>query len=159
WVLVGVILGVPIVFALSWVYDITPLGVRFTAAFRGEDSAERVEPARPRVDSAGAAVAVLPFEHLTPNTPHADLADAIPLELQPLLSRVHDRRVVSRQSAVARSASRTDLRTIARNLTVQYVIWGSVADLGERLQINIQLDDAIDDALLWSERYDVAAKD
>src|SRR5262249_29816269 len=60
---------------------------------------------------------------------------------------------------VARSASRMDLRTIARNLTVQYVIWGSVADLGERLQINIQLDDAIDDMLLWSERYDVAAKD
>jgi adenylate cyclase len=72
---------------------------------------------------------------------------------------VHDLRVVSRQSAVARSAARTDLRTIARNLTVQYVISGSVADLGERLQINIQLDDAVDDTLLWSERYDVAAKD
>jgi adenylate cyclase len=42
---------------------------------------------------------------------------------------------------------------------VQYVISGSVADLGERLQINIQLDDAVDDTLLWSERYDVAAKD
>ncbi len=121
--------------------------------------AEPVEPARPRVDSAVAAVAVLPFENLTPNTPHAYLADAIPIELQSLLSRVHDLRVVSRQSAVARSAAHTDLRTIARNLMVQYVISGSVADLGEQLQINIQLDDAVDDTLLWSERYDVAAKD
>jgi adenylate cyclase len=42
---------------------------------------------------------------------------------------------------------------------VQYVISGSVADLGERLQINVQLDDARDDTLLWSERYDVAAQD
>ena len=156
--LVGVIAGGPLVFALSWFYDITPLGVRFTAAFRG-DPAELVEPTRPRVDSAVASVAVLPFENLTPNTPHGYLADAIPIELQSLLSRVHDLRVVSRQSAVARSAARTDLRTIARNLTVQYVISGSVADLGERLQINIQLDDAVDDTLLWSERYDVAAKD
>jgi adenylate cyclase len=158
WMLVGVVAGAPIVFALSWLYDITPLGVRFTAAFRGQDRTEP-EPTRPRVDSAVAAVAVLPFENLTPNTPHAYLSDAIPIELQSLLSRVHDLRVVSRQSAVARSAARTDLRTIARNLTVQYVISGSVADLGERLQINIQLDDAVDDTLLWSERYDVAAKD
>ncbi len=159
WVLVAVFAGVPIVFALSWVYDITPLGVRFTAAFRGERSAEPVEPARPRVDSAVAAVVVLPFENLTPSTPHAYLADAIPIELQSLLSRVHDLRVVSRQSAVARSTAHTGLRTIARDLSVQYVISGSVADLGERLQINIQLDDAVEDTLLWSERYDVAAKD
>ena len=72
---------------------------------------------------------------------------------------MHDLRVVSRQSAAARSVTRTDLPTIAKNLTVQYVISGSVADLGERLQINVQLDDALDDKLLWSERYDVAAKD
>jgi TolB-like protein len=159
WAVVTLIAGVPVVFVLSWFYDITPLGVRFTAAFRGDEPAEPVEPTRPRADSAIAAIAVLPFENLTPNTAHAYLADAIPIELQSLLSRVRDLRVVSRQSAVARSAARTDLRTIARNLTVQYVISGSVADLGERLQINIQLDDAVDDTLLWSERYDVAAKD
>lgn len=159
WMIVAVFAGVPVVFALSWVYDITPLGVRFTAAFRGGESKEPAEPARPRVDSAVAAVVVLPFENLTPSKPHAYLADAIPIELQSLLSRVHDLRVVSRQSAVARSAAHTDLRTIASDLMVQYVISGSVADLGERLQINIQLDDAVDDTLLWSEHYDVAAKD
>jgi len=159
WVLVGLITGGLAVFALSWIYDITPLGVRFTAAFRGDAPAALVDATRPHAESAVAAVAVLPFENLTPSTPHAYLADAIPIELQSLLSRMHDLRVVSRQSAVARSAARTDLPTIAKNLMVQYVISGSVADLGEQLQINIQLDDAIDDTLLWSERYDVAAKD
>ena len=158
WVFAFAIAGFPVVLALSWVYDITPLGVRFTKALRA-DSAVPVDSTRPHGESALAAVAVLPFENLTPNTPHAYLADAIPIELQSLLSRAHDLRVVSRQSAVARSAARTDLPTIARNLAVQYVISGSVADLGEQLQINIQLDDAIDDTLLWSERYDVAAKD
>jgi TolB-like protein len=159
--LIGVVIAfLPVVVALSWAYDITPLGVRSAAALRDDNpAAEPVDATGPHGDSAVAAVAVLPFENLTPNTAHAYLADAIPIELQSLLSRMHDLRVVSRQSAVARSAARTDLRTIAKNLSVQYVISGSVADLGEQLQINIQLDDAIDDMLLWSERYDVAAKD
>jgi TolB-like protein len=159
WIEAIAVAGVPVAIALSWVYDLTPLGLRFTREMRDNAPVERISPARPPGETAVAAVAVLPFENLTPNTPHAYLADAIPIELQSLLSRMHDLRVVSRQSAVARSAARTDLPTIARNLTVQYVISGSVADLGERLQINIQLDDAVDDTLLWSERYDVAAKD
>jgi TolB-like protein len=159
WIEAIAVAGLPVAAALSWIYDITPLGLRFTQALR-DDAPEQVVDSRGlHGDSAVAAVAVLPFENLTPNTPHAYLADAIPIELQSLLSRMHDLRVVSRQSAVARSAARTDLPTIARNLTVQYVISGSVADLGERLQINIQLDDAVDDTLLWSERYDVVAKD
>jgi len=158
WVIGTLIVGLPIALALSWVYDITPQGVRLTAALL-EDAAPRALDSKRPHKAAVAAVAVLPFENLTPNTAHAYLADAIPIELQSLLSRMHDLRVVSRQSAIARSAARTDLPTIARNLTVQYVISGSVADLGESLQINIQLDDAVDDTLLWSERYDVAAKD
>jgi adenylate cyclase len=115
-------------------------------------------PSRRRPDSALAAVAVLPFENLTPTTPRAYLADAIPLELQSLLSRMHDLRVVSRQSSIARSAAKADLPTIARDLSVQYVISGSVADLGDRLQVNVQLDDAVEDTLLWAERYDVGAE-
>jgi adenylate cyclase len=161
WVFGLVVIGFPVAFWLGWVYDLTPEGVRHTEPEGGGAPERPAATAGSNAEAAGAvaAIAVLPFENLTPNTAHAYLADAIPIELQSLLSRVHDLRVVSRQSAVARSAAGTDLRTIARNLTVQYVISGSVADLGEHLQINIQLDDAVDDTLLWSERYDVAAKD
>jgi TolB-like protein len=161
YVFVGLIMGLPLVVGVSWFYDLTPHGLRLTQALRddavGGQAAE--QGARPRADSAVAAVAVLPFENLTPNTPHAYLADAIPLELQSLLSRMHDLRVVSRQSAIATSAARNDLPTIAKSLSVQYVISGSVADLGEQLQINVQLDDAVGDSLLWSDRYDVSAND
>jgi adenylate cyclase len=162
WVFGFVAIGFPVAFWLGWVYDITPQGVRPTGPEVPEKAQAVTVAARPPPEAAGsavAAVAVLPFLNLTPNTPHAYLADALSIELQSLLSRVRDLRVVSRQSAVARSAAHTDLRSIARDLGVQYVISGSVADLGERLQINIQLDDAVDDTLLWSERYDVASKD
>ena len=160
WALTAVVGGLPIALALSWRYDLSPQGLKFTAALEDEDvSTGATGAGSPRGEGQPAAVAVLPFDNLTPNTPHAYLADAIPIELQSTLSRVHDLRVVSRQSAAARAVTRTDLRTIAKDLTVQYVISGSVADLGEQLQINVQLDDALDDKLLWSERYDVAAKD
>lgn len=159
-VFIGLATGLPIALGISWFYDLTPLGLRLTEAMRDDEDVEDAgDGNRPRADSAVAAVAVLPFENLTPNTPHGYLADAIPLELQSLLSRMHDLRVVSRQSAIATSAARTDLPTIAKSLAVQYVISGSVADLGGRLQINVQLEDALGDSLLWSERYDVAAND
>ncbi len=158
WVFIALIAGLPFALALSWKYDLSPKGLEFTDPLE-DDSPAAAGGKLLRSAGQPAAVAVLPFDNLTPNTPHAYLADAIPIELQSTLSRVHDLRVVSRQSAVARSVARTDLPTIAKNLSVQYVISGSVADLGERLQINVQLDDAIDDTLLWSERYDVAAKD
>lgn len=157
WLFIVAVVGLPVVLALGWKYDLTPEGMHLT-----EGVARPAGP--PRTESVVgeghvAAVAVLPFDNLTPNTPRAYLANAIPIELQAQLSRIHDLRVVSRQSAVARAEDRADLPTIARNLAVQYVISGSVADLGERLQINVQLDDALDDTLLWSERYDVAAQD
>ena len=160
WLFGVAIVGLPVVLGLGWKYDLTPEGMRLTDGPAGRPpDAPRTGPDSPVGEGQIAAVAVLPFDNLTPNTPRAYLANAIPIELQSQLSRIHDLRVVSRQSAVARSEHRADLPTIARNLAVQYVISGSVADLGERLQINVQLDDALDDTLLWSERYDVAAQD
>jgi adenylate cyclase len=158
WVLAFALAGLPVALALSWRYDISPDGFRFTGS---ADSSSGVAPSALSLNAETqvAAVAVLPFDNLTPQTQHAYLANAIPIELQSLLSRVHDLRVVSRQSSAARSETRADLMTIARDLSVQFVISGSIADLGARLQIHVHLNDALDDTLLWSERYDVAAQD
>lgn len=157
-VLVVALVGLPIALTVSWIYDLTPKGFRATQRL-ADDSAGVLAAAGSDAGSALAAVAVLPFGNLTPGTQFAYLADALPLELQSLLSRMPELRVVSRQSAVAHSSSSKDLRAIARDLAVQYLISGSVAEIGERLQITVQLDDAVEDTLLWSERYDVAAAD
>ena len=163
WVFALAIVGVPLVIFISWVYELTPQGFRATmAAVSGSGAGNQEVPADATAEApktALAAVAVLPFETLTPSKPHAYLADTLPIELQSLLSRVHELRVVSRQSAAARAGAGHDLRAIARDLNVQYAISGSIAELGDRLQINVQLGDAVEDKLLWSERYDVAAED
>jgi TolB-like protein len=156
------VVGAPIVIALTWIYDLTPQG--FKATQRALTDALTGNPIEPTTtgavtQSALAAVAVLPFGKLTPASQYAYLADALPIELQSLLSRMSEIRVVSQRSSVAHSGSGSDLKTIARDLRVQYVISGSVAEVGDRLKIQVQLDDAVDDTLLWSERYDVAAGD
>ncbi len=156
-VLVVAITGLPIAIALGWIYDLTPQGLKSTLSL--PEATDAASLADGPLSQAPTAVVVLPFEKLTPLPQHAYIADALPIELQSLLSRVNGLRVVSRQSAVARSGGDSDLRTVARHLNVQYVISGSVAEIGDRLQINVQLDDAVDDTLLWSERYDVAAND
>ena len=152
------VLGLPVAIALSWIYELTPQGLRETTSLLGGPAVIGAA-ADGSPPTALAAVAVLPFGKLTPVAQYAYLADALPIELQSLLSRMPELRVVSRQSAVAHSGAGSDLKTIARDLKIQYVISGSVAEIGDRLQINVQLDDAVDDTLLWSERYDVAAAD
>jgi len=160
--LIVAVIGAPIVVALTWIYDLTPQGFKATQrALTDALTGNVVEPAPTGAvaQAALAAVAVLPFGKLTPASQYAYLADALPIELQSLLSRMPEIRVVSRRSSVAHSGSGSDLKTIARDLRVQYVISGSVAEVGDRLKIHVQLDDAIEDTLLWSERYDVAAGD
>jgi adenylate cyclase len=158
-VIVLAVIGLPLAIALSWVYELTPQGFRQTRELLTNGPAVVASAADAHSQAALAAVAVLPFGKLTPTAPYAYLADALPIELQSLLSRIPELRVVSRKSSVAHSGAGSDLQTIARDLRVQYVISGSVAEIGDRLQIHVQLDDAVDDTLLWSERYDVAAAD
>lgn len=153
------LIGLPIVVVLTWIYDLTPQGFKATQRLFAGDVDDAGAGTAPDARSQLAAVAVLPFGKLTPSTQYAYVADALPIELQAMLSRMPELRVVSRRSAVAHSGSGSDLKTIARDLSVQYVISGSVAEIGDRLQINVQLDDAVDDTLLWSHRYDVAAAD
>jgi tetratricopeptide (TPR) repeat protein len=47
-----------------------------------------------------------------------------------------------------------DLREIARNLGVRYILEGSARRAGGRVRINVQLIDSIDGGHLWAERFD-----
>jgi adenylate cyclase len=158
-VLIAAIAGLPVTIVLTWIYDVTPLGLQQTSMARKDSGLTPGHETGAAIHRAVASVAVLPFEKLTPLSQFGYVADSLALELQSLLSRVHDLRVVSRQSAVARAEQRSDLKAIASSLAVQYVISGSVAEIGDRLRIDVQLDDAVEDTLLWSERYDVAGDD
>jgi hypothetical protein len=89
-VFIVAVIGFPIVIVLTWLYDLTPQGFKATSrALVGHAPDPETEPgAAVSAQSALAAVAVLPFGKLTPASQYAYLADALPIELQSLLSRM-----------------------------------------------------------------------
>jgi DNA-binding winged helix-turn-helix (wHTH) protein/TolB-like protein len=103
---------------------------------------------------ASRSLAVMPFTDLSePPAPH--LAQAVDTDLAVDLGRLSDTRVVPRASAMALGTSTNlDLRRVARELDVRYVVTGGVRRQGDRLQVTAQLLRTIDGAQLWAERFD-----
>ena len=103
---------------------------------------------------ARTAIAVLPFQNLSAQGPHAYFAGGLHDELLTQLSKVAALKVISRTSVMGYQSTKTPLRQIASELGVGSVVEGSVQIEGSRLRVNVQLIDAATDAPVWAERYD-----
>jgi len=99
------------------------------------------------------SIVVLPFENISPEEGQDYFCDGMTEEIITDLSSIHDLRVISRSSAMMLKGSKKDVRDIARELDVQYVLEGSVRKAGNDLRITAQLIDATSDAHLWAEKY------
>ncbi len=100
-----------------------------------------------------AAIVVLPFENLSPDPDNAFFADGLTEEIIVDLSRIRALRVISRTSAMHYKGTTKPLPVIARELSVQHVLEGSVRRAGSSLRITARLIDASTDAHLWAEKY------
>ena len=105
------------------------------------------------------SIAVLPFADLSQEQNQEWFADGLAEEILNALSRIPDLLVVSRTSSFAYKGSDKDLRVIAAELGVAYILEGSVRRAGERLRITAQLIRASDGFHVWSENYDRDAAD
>ncbi|HEX7237182.1 MAG TPA: winged helix-turn-helix domain-containing protein, partial [Gammaproteobacteria bacterium] len=100
-------------------------------------------------------LAVLPLENLSPDPNNAYFTDGLHEEI---LSALNDRAkqmdVISRTTMMAyRTRSRT-VREIAAELGVTHILEGSVRREGENVRLTLQLIDAHNDELIWSDTYD-----
>jgi adenylate cyclase len=75
------------------------------------------------------------------------------------LSKLAGLRVVARNSSFVYKGRSVDVREVAKQLGVQYVLEGSVRKSGSRIRVTAQLIDAKDGSHLWAERYDRAVDD
>jgi len=108
------------------------------------------EPEHPRT-----AIAVLPFQNLSADGPHAYFAGGLHDELLTQLAKVAALKVISRTSVMGYVGTNLPpLRQIASELGVGSVVEGSVQVVGDRLRVNVQLIDARTDEHLWAESYD-----
>jgi serine/threonine protein kinase len=99
------------------------------------------------------SIIVLPFANLSPDVENEYFADGLTEEIITDLSKVKALSVISRTSAMQFKGAKKDVRTIGRELGVQYVLDGSVRKAGSNLRIAAQLIDASADAPVWSDKY------
>lgn len=105
------------------------------------------------------SIAVLPFADMSVSGDQSYMSDGIAEELLNLLAKVRALRVISRSSSFSFKDKAVDVRTIADQLGVAYVVEGSVRTSGNRIRITAQLIDARTDAHVWAEAYDRELKD
>lgn len=105
------------------------------------------------------SIAVLPFTNLSTDRENEYFADGLTDEVTADLSKVRALRVTSRTSSMTFKGTPKDVKTIARELGVRYILEGSVRRAGSRLRITAQLIDASTDHHLWADKYDGGVED
>ena len=75
------------------------------------------------------------------------------------LARFRSLFVIARNSTFAYKGKSPDVREVARELGVRYILEGSVRRGGDRIRITGQLIDAATGNHLWAERYDRELQD
>lgn len=121
-------------------------------------SARPVAPAPEPRGRERPAIIVMPFDNLS-GAADDYFVDGVVEEITSALSRVRDFFVIARQSAYTYKGRLVDVRTIGRELGVNYVVEGTVRRGGDRLRITVHLVDPESRAQLWSDRYEGATTD
>ena len=101
-----------------------------------------------------AAIAVLPFDDISPTHDQQYLADGITEELITGLAKFPELIVMARNSTFAYKDKLTDARQVRKDLNVNYVIEGSVQRADQNMRVTAQLIDASTGRQIWADRYD-----
>jgi len=168
---------------LSWVYELTPDGIR------KDGDVDRDAPGRVAVgkldyltiggvvlailfiaffsasqspedsDTVAAtisaeSIAVLPFVNMSRDQDNEYFSDGLTETLLHMLAQIPDLKVAARTSSFAFKGKNMDIREIAEALQVAHVLEGSVQQAGNRIRITAQLIRASDGYHVWSEIFD-----
>ncbi|MBI2717412.1 MAG: adenylate cyclase [Rhizobiales bacterium] len=104
---------------------------------------------------AKGSIAVLPFLNMSGDPEQEHFTDGLTEDIITDLSNVPGFFVIARNSSFAYKGKPTDVRQIAHDLGVKYILEGSARRSDKRLRINVQLIDAADGGThVWAERFD-----
>jgi TolB-like protein/lipoprotein NlpI len=108
----------------------------------------------PRTEIPEKSIAVLPFENATRNADTEYLSDGISEALINSLSELQQLKVIARSTAFRYKGKQVDPQAVGRELKVRTVLMGVVRQLGDRLNVQVDLVDAMTGAQLWGEEYE-----
>lgn len=100
------------------------------------------------------SIAVLPFTNMSGDPEQEYFADGLVEDIITALSRVKSFFVIARNSSFTYKGRSVDVRQIARELGVRYVLEGSIRRAGSRIRIVGQLVDAISGHHVWADRFE-----
>ena len=134
-------------------------GFRFVAECAEVSVAAEAATVKPApVPAAGVsdrpAIAVLAFNNMSDDPDQDYFCDGISEDILTALSKLRWFLVIARNSSFTYKGRNVDIRQIAEELGVRYVVEGSVRKAGERVRITAQLNDAGTGSHLWAEHYD-----
>ena len=146
WAMTGlvivVILGFPVALILSWVFDLTPSGLRRASGM-------------PTTDSNDApSIAVLPFADMSPDKDQGYFCEGVAEEILNALTKIEGLHVASRTSSFQFQDGHGDIRDIGKELGVKAILEGSVRKSGKQLRVTAQLIKVEDGYHLWSKSFD-----
>jgi adenylate cyclase len=139
------------------VYAVTPSGHLGTVAPQTASPHPEVQKPLPLPDKP--SIAVLPFQNMSGDPEQEYFADGMVEEIITALSRNRQLFVIARNSSFTFKGKAVDIKQVARDLGVRYVLEGSVRKSGNRIRITGQLIDAASGAHLWADRFDGALED
>ncbi|HZR34432.1 MAG TPA: tetratricopeptide repeat protein [Nevskia sp.] len=182
WVVIVIALGFPLALVLSWVYELTPQGLKLESEIAAGDPVHREGARRldrwiivaltlavvallvgllwrrPPVSAPAAApdksIAVLPFENLSDDKSNAWFAQGMQDEILTRLAKIGQLKVISRSSTQHYGSSPDNLSEVARQLGVANILEGSVQKAGDKVHVNVQLIEAATGQHLWADIYD-----
>jgi adenylate cyclase len=119
-----------------------------TAAAASAGAEQSMEPA-----AEAGALAVLPFDNISPD-PEADyFSDGLTEELIARLSLVSEIELVSRWASMQFKGMKQDIRTVGRELGARYIVGGSVRRFQDAVRITVQLVDVLTNRQVWGNTY------
>jgi TolB-like protein len=183
WITKVLIVGFPITLVVTWLYEVTPQGLKRTGAVQEDTPENRRSGKRlnqiiigvlgiaicfmlvERVLFAGnvdinkrqqASIAVLPFANMSSQEENEYFADGLTDQILDELANLSGLQVTARTSSFKFKDKNEDVRKIGEELDVNYVLEGSVQfdSRSNRIKIIAQLINASNGYHLWSETYE-----
>lgn len=175
------IIGFPIALIFAWLYELTPEGFKLTKdSNRTEEHGKKIGRKLNRgiiiclailvslllvdrfffrgktlfSDKQTVSIAVLPFANFSPDKENDYMADGLTEQILNELANISGLKVPARTSSFAFKQKNEDIRHIAEQLEVNFILEGSVRFHQDKIRITAQLINAANGFHLWSNTYD-----
>lgn len=99
------------------------------------------------------ALAVMPFDNISPDQETDYFSDGLTEELMARLSLVSEIELISRWASKQMRERKGDVRAIKEELGARYIVGGSVRRFQDSVRITVQLVDTVTDRPLWGNTY------